>query len=83
VKEKSMDHGLLKSSMTLAEQGYADLGAVYYNATEADLVAHAIRRNEGHLGKGGTLIVNTGKFTGRSPKDKHIVVSDMSEDIIW
>lgn len=78
-----MDHGLLKSSMTLAEQGYVDLGAVYYNATEADLVAHAIRRNEGQLGKGGTLIVNTGKFTGRSPKDKHIVVSEMSEDIIW
>ena len=48
-----MDHGLLGSSMTLAEQGYADLGEVYYNATEADLVAHGIRRNEGELGKGG------------------------------
>lgn len=78
-----MNHGLFNSSMTLAEQGYADLGEVFYNATEADLVAHAIRRNEGELGKGGTLIVNTGKFTGRSPKDKHIVVSDTTEDVIW
>ena len=41
------------------------------------------KRKEGELGVGGTLIVNTGKFTGRSPKDKHVVISPSTEKKIW
>jgi phosphoenolpyruvate carboxykinase (ATP) len=78
-----MDQGQVNPELTLSLQGYPDLGDVYYNATEPDLVSHALRRNEGTLGKGGTLMVNTGKFTGRSPKDKHVVVSETTEDVIW
>ena len=78
-----MDHGRVNPEFTLDKQGFSGLGAVYYNATEPDLVAHALRRDEGELGQGGTLMVNTGKFTGRSPKDKHIVVSETTEDAIW
>lgn len=29
------------------------------------------------------MLVKTGKFTGRSPKDKHVVVSATTEDTIW
>jgi len=78
-----MDHGRVNPEFTLDKQGFAGLRAAYYNATEPDLVAHALRRDEGELGQGGTLMVNTGKFTGRSPKDKHIVVSEATEDAIW
>ncbi len=46
-------------------------------------MARAITAGEGVLGQGGALLVNTGKFTGRSPKDKHVVRSPLTEDTIW
>jgi phosphoenolpyruvate carboxykinase (ATP) len=36
-------------------------------------VQAAIARGEGTLGRGGALLVTTGQFTGRSPKDKFVV----------
>ncbi|MEK9643690.1 MAG: phosphoenolpyruvate carboxykinase, partial [Paracoccaceae bacterium] len=35
------------------------------------------------LGIGGALLVTTGKFTGRSPKDKHVVDTPDVRDSIW
>lgn len=78
-----MDYGRVNPAFTLSAQGFPALGHVHYNATEPELVTHALRREEGELGQGGTLLVKTGKFTGRSPKDKHVVVSPTTEDSIW
>jgi phosphoenolpyruvate carboxykinase (ATP) len=47
------------------------------------LYTHALLRNEGVLAQGGPLVVDTGKFTGRSPKDKFVVREPGSEDRIW
>jgi len=35
------------------------------------------------LGQGGAFLVTTGKFTGRSPKDKHVVKTPSVEYSIW
>ncbi len=78
-----MDHGRVNASMTLQAQGITGAYAVYYNETEHDLVARAITAGEGVLGQGGALLVNTGRFTGRSPKDKHVVRSPLTETTIW
>jgi len=67
----------------LEDQGLAGLGNVYYNLLEPALVEEALKRNEGTLGKGGSLLVNTGSHTGRSPKDKHVVRTASVEDKIW
>ena len=56
---------------------------VYENLNEIELVEEAIKHGEGKLGKGGSLIVFTGKKTGRSPNDKHIVREKNTEDKIW
>ena len=45
----------------------------------SDLMEHAIRRNEGLLGPNGQIVVETGKHTGRSPKDKFFVREPGSE----
>jgi phosphoenolpyruvate carboxykinase (ATP) len=42
-----------------------------------------LERKEGTLGKGGAFLVSTGKFTGRSPKDKHVVKTASVADSIW
>jgi phosphoenolpyruvate carboxykinase (ATP) len=43
----------------------------------------ALRAGEGRLGRGGTLLVETGRHTGRSPRDKHVVRSPGSEAEVW
>jgi phosphoenolpyruvate carboxykinase (ATP) len=67
----------------LEDQGITGLGRVHYNLLEPVLIEAAIRRGEGTLGLGGALLVSTGKFTGRSPKDKYIVRSDTTENTVW
>nr|WP_233531256.1 phosphoenolpyruvate carboxykinase (ATP) [Paenibacillus alkalitolerans] len=46
---------------------------VYDNLSAPRLIELALARNEGHLTASGALHVLTGKYTGRSPKDKYIV----------
>jgi phosphoenolpyruvate carboxykinase (ATP) len=57
----------------LKSSGVSGLGTVHYNLLEPALIEAALRRGEGRLGKGGAFLVSTGKFTGRSPKDKFVV----------
>ncbi len=58
--------------------------AVYRNLCPADLTERAIITGEGRLTDTGALSVMTGKYTGRSPKDKFIVDSEGVHDkIAW
>ena len=75
--------GHVNPSFKLEDQGITGLGQVHYNLSEPALIEAALRRGEGHLGLGGAMLVETGKFTGRSPKDKHIVKSRQTADTIW
>ncbi len=78
-----MDHGRVNPSMKLSDQGITGLGTVYYNLSEAEIQAQSIARGEGVEGQGGTILVTTGTFTGRSPKDKHVVLTDTTRETIW
>ncbi|MDF0600812.1 phosphoenolpyruvate carboxykinase [Psychromarinibacter sp. C21-152] len=78
-----METGRVNPNQRLQDQGMTGLGHVYYNLTEPTLVQKALERKEGDLGQGGTLLVNTGKHTGRSPKDKFVVRTPAVEDTIW
>lgn len=49
------------------------------NLTQSELVEETIRLNLGKLSSGGALVVNTGKFTGRSADDKYVVSCPYSE----
>lgn len=48
------------------------------NLQPAALVEATIRKNQGKLSSTGALVINTGKFTGRSPKDRYIVKDDQT-----
>ncbi|MEM9710502.1 MAG: phosphoenolpyruvate carboxykinase [Pseudomonadota bacterium] len=78
-----METGRFNEDQRLEAQGITGLGNVYYNLPEAALIEAALRRDEGTLGNGGALLVETGKFTGRSPNDKHVVKTPNIEDKIW
>ncbi|MBC7132552.1 MAG: phosphoenolpyruvate carboxykinase [Roseovarius sp.] len=78
-----MTIGRVNPEFRLEDQGITGLGKVHYNLLEPALIEAALKRGEGTLGLGGALLVSTGKFTGRSPKDKFIVRSDATEDTVW
>ncbi|MCH2095967.1 MAG: phosphoenolpyruvate carboxykinase [Rhodobacteraceae bacterium] len=78
-----MTFGRVNPKFRLEDQGIKGLGTVYYNLMEPALIEAALKRDEGTLGNGGVFLVSTGKFTGRSPKDKHVVKTDTVKDSIW
>ena len=66
------------------ELGIAGNGTVYRNLPVPQLVERALARGEGTLTETGALSVHTGKYTGRSPKDKFIVDTPaVHDDINW
>ncbi len=73
----------LPGHVDLSEHGISAGGPVYRNPTTALLYSHALARGEGKLAEGGALAVDTGTFTGRSPKDKFLVEEASSKDRIW
>jgi phosphoenolpyruvate carboxykinase (ATP) len=73
----------LPGHVDLAVHGIDAAGAVYRNPTTSVLYTHALVSREGRLAEGGPLVVDTGRFTGRSPKDKFVVREASSEGRIW
>jgi phosphoenolpyruvate carboxykinase (ATP) len=73
----------LPGRVDLSEHGIETSGQVYRNPTTSLLYTHALQRGDGRLAEGGPLAVDTGRFTGRSPKDKFLVDEDSSRDRIW
>ncbi len=57
---------------------------VHRNLSPALLVEASLRRNEGELSARGCLVSETGKRTGRSPKDKFTVKDAVTADkVAW
>jgi phosphoenolpyruvate carboxykinase (ATP) len=68
-----------KSRHGLAEHGIRNINTAHWNLGSAQLVEHALQRREGTLAAGGALVVRTGQFTGRSPKDKFVVRDEITD----
>jgi phosphoenolpyruvate carboxykinase (ATP) len=64
----------------LDDLGLAHLNNVYWNLPPPALYEHAVRRGEGVVAEDGPLVVTTGKYTGRSPRDKFVVREPSSQD---
>lgn len=58
-------------------------GPIYRNLSYDDIHTHEVDNKEGEVASNGTFVVETGKFTGRSPKDKYMVQQSPSEENIW
>ena len=78
-----MNSGVFNSNFRVEDAGLVGLGKVHYNLTEPALVEAALRKGEGELGIGGAFLCETGKHTGRSPRDKYVVCEPSVEDTVW
>lgn len=77
------EFGFKAKDATIADLGLKNVADAYWNLTPAELVEESIIRGEGVLSDNGALAVDTGKFTGRSPKDKFIVCDERTEKAVW
>jgi phosphoenolpyruvate carboxykinase (ATP) len=56
---------------------------IHYNLTSDELHASTIEKGQGVEASSGSLAVNTGEFTGRSPLDRFIVKDNITKDEVW
>jgi len=75
--------GIKSTKASLATIGITKAKQINWNASTAELVELAIFNKEGSLTNTGALMVDTGKFTGRSPEDKFFVDDAKTHDTIW
>lgn len=57
-------------------------GVCHYQSTPDELVQDCLRLGEGVLSDTGALVIKTGKFTGRSPKDKFTVSDEFTSNTV-
>lgn len=77
------EFGFKAKDATIADLGLRNVADAYWNLSPAELVEETIICGEGMLTDTGALAVDTGKFTGRSPKDKFIVCDEKTEKSVW
>jgi len=72
----------------LKKHGIEDIKEIIYNPTYNMLFADETKAGlskfeKGIITKSGAVSVDTGIFTGLSPKDKYIVLDDETRDTVW
>jgi len=66
----------------LDELGLKEIKKINHNLSYDELFELEKANNEGRVSNNGTFMVDTGIFTGRSPKDKYFVKQDPSQKYI-
>jgi len=77
------EFGIKPQGQDLKSIGLGNVEAAYWNLHPSELVEETIIRGEGVLTDTGALAVDTGEFTGRSPKDKFVVYDENTKDSVW
>lgn len=75
--------GLKADGASVAQLGLSNVEMAFWNLHPSELVEETILRGEGVLTDVGALAIDTGEFTGRSPKDKFVVVDENTKDSVW
>jgi len=78
----------MSSTLDLTQYGISNVTDIIHNPSFDLLYAEETRDDLSGYEKGtvtdlGAVAVDTGIFTGRSPKDKYIVMDDVSRDTVW
>ena len=71
------------SALHLDYLNLQDTPNLYYQLSVPELMEHALKNGEGCLADSGALAIDTGEFTGRSPKDRFIVADELTENTVW
>ena len=78
-----MEYGLKSVKEGLDEIGLKKVKKAYWNLSPSELIEIALQNRESQLSNNGALMCDTGRFTGRSPKDRYIVKDELTKDSVW
>ena len=62
--------------------GLKNNGSIHYQLSPEELIQDTLRIGDGVLNDTGALVIQTGEFTGRSPKDKFTVKDESTADSV-
>lgn len=77
------EFGIRPETANLEELGLGNVANAFWNLSPAELVEESILKGMGVLADTGALAIDTGEFTGRSPKDRFVVYDDKTENSVW
>jgi len=73
-----------QTTKTISLDTYGITNAVvHYQLSPKELHNETLQKGQGKEAITGALAVNTGEFTGRSPKDRFIVKDEITQDKVW
>ncbi|MDP1802020.1 MAG: phosphoenolpyruvate carboxykinase (ATP) [Bacteroidota bacterium] len=72
-----------KKKQELEVLGLYNVKNAFWNLSVPSLVEETILSGQGILTDTGALACDTGEFTGRSPKDKYVVMDETTKKTIW
>ena len=67
------------STYDLSQHGLEGAAKVYWNLNPAELIEQSLARGESRLAANGSLVAETGQYTGRSPLDRYVVLDETTE----
>ena len=78
-----MEQVINKNKIDLRYLGLNIKGKIYRNLSIEKLIQEGLLNKETKMSMNGAVMVDTGIYTGRSPRDKYIVEEDSTKDNIW
>ena len=72
-----------KRNKELNQLGLSNVKNAFWNLSVPSLVEETLMLNQGVLTDTGALACDTGEFTGRSPKNKFVVMDETTKKTIW
>ena len=77
------EFGTKPANADLGGIGLGNVGDIHWNFHPSELIEEVIMNGEGVGDESGALAIETGEFTGRSPKDKFCVKDSSTEQSVW
>lgn len=81
-KQEMVDNNQKNKSISVENYGIEN-AKVKYQLSSEELHNEILVKGQGKEASSGAIAVNTGEFTGRSPKDRFIVKDDITRDQVW
>ena len=75
--------GIKNPNASLESIGLGQVSLAHWNLSPAELIEETLISGDGTLTDTGALAIDTGEFTGRSPKDKYVVFDEKTKDSVW
>ena len=77
-----LELGIKPNNASVQDLGISD-GKAHWNLPPDQLIQHAVKAGQANLTSSGAIAIDTGEFTGRSPKDKFTVKDSVTENSVW